>query len=149
MTTRHLVDPEILPMLDMFPGLNLTTESLPQMRTFLNEMNAQILAEVPEFPNIAVSEQHIPGPKGAPDVRVLVYLPKNVSSPMPALLWIHGGGYVIGNADQADPQIKMIVSTSFRVFCSLPSLKTRFPLPRTIGKIMSRYSSMRSSCVSV
>jgi acetyl esterase/lipase len=111
MTTRHLVDPEILPMLDMFPGLNLTTESLPQMRTFLNEMNAQILAEVPEFPNIAVSEQHIPGPKGAPDVRVLVYLPKNVSSPMPALLWIHGGGYVIGNADQADPQIKMIVST--------------------------------------
>ena len=103
MTTKHLVDPEILPMLDMFPGLDLTRESLPQMRALLKEMNAQMLAEVPEFPDIAVSEQHIPGPEGAPDVRVLVYLPKNVSSPVPALLWIHGGGYVIGDANQADP----------------------------------------------
>jgi len=111
MTTKHLVDPEILPMLDMFPGLDLTRESLPQMRALLKEMNAQMLAEVPEFPDIAVSEQHIPGPEGAPDVRVLVYLPKNVSSPVPALLWIHGGGYVIGDANQADPQIKTIVST--------------------------------------
>lgn len=110
MTTRHLVDPEILPFLEIFPGLELTTEALPQTRTFLKEMNAQILAAVPEYPDIAVSERHIPGPQGAPDVRVLVYLPTNVSSPLPALLWIHGGGYVIGNADQADPQIKMIVS---------------------------------------
>lgn len=56
MTTRHLVDPEILPMLDMFPGLNLTTESLPQMRALLKEMNAQMLAALPEYPEIAVSE---------------------------------------------------------------------------------------------
>jgi len=45
MTSKHLVDPEILPMLDMFPGLNLTRESLPQMRALLKEMNAQMLAE--------------------------------------------------------------------------------------------------------
>ena len=53
MTTRHLVDPEILPMLEIFPGLELTTESLPQMRTFLKEMNAPMLAAVPEYPDIA------------------------------------------------------------------------------------------------
>ena len=45
MTTKHLVDPEILPMLDMFPGLDLTRESLPQMRALLKEMNAQMLAQ--------------------------------------------------------------------------------------------------------
>ena len=45
MTTKHLVDPEILPMLDMFPGLNLTRESLSQMRALLKEMNAQMLAQ--------------------------------------------------------------------------------------------------------
>lgn len=109
MTTKHLVDPEILPMLDMFPGLTLTTESLAQTRAMLTEMNAQMLA--PEFPDIAVSERRIPGPQGEPDVRVLLYLPKNASTPVPALVWIHGGGYVIGNADQADPQVKTIVST--------------------------------------
>jgi acetyl esterase/lipase len=111
MTTRHLVDPELAPMLEMFPKLDLTTESLPQTRAFFNEMNAQLRAELPEFPDIAVTERRIPGPQGAPDVRVLVYHPKNVSAPLPALLWIHGGGYVLGNAEQADPQIKTIVST--------------------------------------
>ncbi len=112
MTTRHLVDPELVSMLDTFPALNLTTEALPQIRAMFNEMNAQMLAATPEFPDIAVSERHIPGPQGAPAVRVLVYLPKNVSTLTPALLWIHGGGYVIGNADLADPQAKSIVATT-------------------------------------
>lgn len=112
MTTKHLVDPEIMPILDMFPTLTLTKESLPQMRIMLNEMNAQTSATLPEFTNISVSERRIPGPRGAPDVRVIVYLPKNVSAPTPALLWIHGGGYVLGNADQADPQMKSIVSAT-------------------------------------
>lgn len=111
MTTRHLVDPEIIPLLDIIPALNLSTETLSQARASLNEMNAQMLAELPEFPNISVTERRIPGPQGAPDVRVLVYLPNNVSTPTPALLWIHGGGYVLGNADLADLQVKSIVST--------------------------------------
>ncbi|GAC1356939.1 MAG: alpha/beta hydrolase [Ktedonobacteraceae bacterium] len=111
MTTKHLIDPEIVSMLDLFPGLNLTTESLPQTRASFNEMSTQMVAGLPEFPNVSVSERHIPGPQGALDVRVLVYHPKNVSTPVPALLWIHGGGYVIGNADQADLQLKSIVST--------------------------------------
>ncbi|HTK09351.1 MAG TPA: alpha/beta hydrolase [Ktedonobacteraceae bacterium] len=111
-TTRHLVDPEIISMLDMFPPLNLSVESLPQMREVLNEMNAQVLATLPETPDIAVSERRIPGPQGAPDVRVLVYLPKNVSTPTPGLLWIHGGGYVLGNADQARPQVQGIISAT-------------------------------------
>jgi acetyl esterase/lipase len=111
MTSRHLVDPEILPMLDMFPELNLTTESLPQMRAMLKEMNAQILAELPAFPTIAVVERRIPGQEGAPDVRVLLYRPQNISPPVPALLWIHGGGYVAGLAEQAEPQLKLMAST--------------------------------------
>ncbi len=111
MTTKHLVDPEIIALLDMLPALELTPETLPQVRATFKEMSAQEMATLPEFPNISVSERYIPGPQGAPEVRVLVYLPKNVSAPTPALLWIHGGGYVIGNAELADPQVKSIVST--------------------------------------
>ena len=47
-------------------------------------------------PDVDVSEQSIPGPDGAPEVRVLVYVPRNAARPMPALVWIHGGGYVMG-----------------------------------------------------
>lgn len=35
-------------------------------------------------------------------VGVRVYRPTGVTEPGPALLWIHGGGYVIGNAKQDD-----------------------------------------------
>ncbi|GCE22151.1 alpha/beta hydrolase [Dictyobacter kobayashii] len=111
-TSKHLVDPEIMGLLDILPPLDLTNETLAQTRAMLSEMNAQLLTGLPEFPDISVREQYIAGPEGAPDVRVLVYLPKNVPTPVPALLWIHGGGYVIGNADQADLQMKSIISAT-------------------------------------
>ncbi|HEX3640389.1 MAG TPA: alpha/beta hydrolase [Ktedonobacteraceae bacterium] len=111
MTTRHLVDPELVALLDTFPALNLTAEALPQTRSFFKEtMNIQTLVDPPAFSMISVSERHIPGPQGAPDVRVLVYLPTNVSTPLPALLWLHGGGYVLGTPDQEDRQVKSIVA---------------------------------------
>jgi acetyl esterase/lipase len=34
---------------------------------------------------------------------VRLFRPLNVTEPTPALLWIHGGGYVIGTAQQDDP----------------------------------------------
>jgi len=119
MTTRHLVDPEIAPMLDLFPNLSLTVESLPQNRALLKEMLGQMSAAAPAFPDIDVSERHIPGPQGAPDVRVLVYHPKSASTPTPTLLWIHGGGYVMGNPDMVDLQVKNIVSTTGCVVVSV------------------------------
>lgn len=36
------------------------------------------------------------------DVSVRVFRPQNAPGPTPALLWIHGGGYVMGNAMQSD-----------------------------------------------
>jgi acetyl esterase/lipase len=112
MTTRHLVDQELLSMVDTFPGLNLTQETLSESRAFLDELNAQALAALPEFPNVIDSEERIPGPQGAPDVRVLIYRPKYASTATPALLWIHGGGYVLGKADGAEAQAKSIVSVT-------------------------------------
>ncbi len=110
MTTRHLVDPELVAMLDTFPSFTFTPESLALIRTSLKEMNAQAHPDLPDFSAISVSEHSVPGPQGAPDVRVLVYQPTTHSTPLPALLWIHGGGYIIGSADQDDLGVKSMVS---------------------------------------
>lgn len=107
MSTRHLVDPEIMPLLEMIPPLDLNAETLAQTRAALAQMNVPI----PDFPSVSVAERRVPGPQGAPDVRILTYFPKNATGPVPALFWIHGGGYVLGNADQADLQLKTVVST--------------------------------------
>ena len=132
MTTKHLVDPEIVAMLDLFPQLQFTPETLPRVRADLAAMNAQMAAGLPAVPDIEVTERSVPGPQGAPDVRVLVYLPKSAPRPLPALLWIHGGGYVIGSADQDDAQVKSIVT---QVGCAAVSVdyrlapETPFPGP--------------------
>jgi len=110
--TKHLIDPELIPLLDMLPPLNPTRESLPQIRAMFNAMTAQMLAALPESPDISVSEHHIPGPQREPDVRVLVSLPKNASTPTPALLWMHGGGYLWDNADRAYPLVKGMIAAT-------------------------------------
>jgi acetyl esterase/lipase len=122
MTTRHLIDPELTATLDAFPPLVFTPESLPLIRSGMADMFAQQAAMAPSFPDIAVSEHHVPGPAGAPDVRLLVYLPKNTPRPMPALLWIHGGGYIIGSADQDDLTAKAMVAA---VGCAAVSVDYR------------------------
>lgn len=122
MTTKHLVDPELVAMLDQFPALELTAETLGQIRAMMQAMRSQTPPNLPAFPDIAVSERFVPGPEGAPDVRVLVYLPTSVQGPLPALLWIHGGGYVIGSADGEDLGVKSIVSA---VRCAAVSVDYR------------------------
>lgn len=110
MTSRHLVDPELLAFLDQFPGPVFTAETLRQMRAMTGEWLAQMAANLPAFPEISVSERFVPGPAGAPDVRVLVYQPTTVAAPLPALLWIHGGGYVLGVPEGDNLQVKTLVS---------------------------------------
>src|SRR5258708_2927872 len=110
MTTRHLVDPELLPTLDHIPDVQFTTESLGQIRAMMKQ-NRQPVSS-PEFASIAVSERFVPGPIGAPEVRVLVYLPTTVQGPLPALLWTHGGGYVMGAPEQEDLLVKTMVSAA-------------------------------------
>nr|WP_236600289.1 alpha/beta hydrolase [Ktedonobacter sp. SOSP1-85] len=106
MTTRHLVDPELVALLDQIPATVLTDETLRQIRA----MSSQASADLPQFSALSVSERFIPGLEGAPDVRVLVYLPTSVQGVVPALLWLHGGGYIMGSADAEDLTVKSIVS---------------------------------------
>jgi acetyl esterase/lipase len=52
---------------------------------------------------IETEDLQIPGPAGAPKVTVRVYRPADQSGPLPALLYIHGGGMVIGSHETEDP----------------------------------------------
>jgi len=86
MTTRHLVDPELVAILDTFPALTPTSETLPLIRTTLKEAMARHHAseDMLDCSAISRSSRFIPGPEGAPDVRVLLYLPITAQTPLPA-----------------------------------------------------------------
>ena len=63
--------------------------------------------EIPEF--IDVFNVFVPGPAGAPDVRVRVYREKNPKEPQPGLMWLHGGGYVFRKPENEELQCIDIV----------------------------------------
>jgi acetyl esterase/lipase len=141
MTSHHLVDPEIAPMLDMFPSFQFSTEALPQIRAAITEALAQAVAFAPSFPDVVVTERTIPGPEGAPDLRVLIYHPKEAQHPLPGLLWLHAGGHIIGQVEWADTEVKGIVSSVGCVGVSVDyRLSPEAPFP---GQVEDCYAALR------
>jgi acetyl esterase len=63
-------------------------------------MNAATSAELmPRHPVYAVENRAIPGPAG--EIPVRIYRPSDAPA-LPILMWLHGGGWVIGNLDTHD-----------------------------------------------
>ena len=100
MTTRHLVDPALESFIQA-PPLEITQETLPMVREALKGVYAAVLGE-PD-PTVSVTEHLVPGPPGAPDVRLIVYTPSGPKTVRPALFHIHGGGFILGDAAMMTP----------------------------------------------
>jgi len=124
--SRHLVDPQIIEMLDM-PSLDLTYATLAEIRT--NPMFTGELVPPPPFP---VSEAFAPV-DGGPDVRMVVMNPPSQATKRGAVLHLHGGGMVVGTPDRAvadKPQLALehdcvVVSVDYRL-----APETPFPGPQ-------------------
>jgi acetyl esterase/lipase len=91
--TTHLVDPELLDTLQQLPPLQLTPEALPVVREQL------AAAPPPPLPDGVTEEEVFVPREGKDPVRVLVHRPAGTAHDAPGLLWIHGGGYLIGSPD--------------------------------------------------
>ena len=94
--SRHLVMPEAHAVLDTF-GSALNAENVAGLRAMMKAMIESM--PPPADDGVKIEERRIPGPAGAPQVRVLVYTPPGLAGPLPVHLDIHGGGYIAGSAD--------------------------------------------------
>jgi acetyl esterase/lipase len=99
MPSRHLVDSEVLVLIEQFPRLELSYETLVQTRAAMLSMRAS--DPPPADPDVLVSERLIPGPAGAPDVRVVISAPKAQGQNRPGVLHVHGGGYILGSPEMS------------------------------------------------
>lgn len=141
--TRHLVDPEIAPVLDVFPPLGLTAETLPAVRA----ARAAPAPDAPDprllHPDVTTTERRIPGfEDGDPEVRVLHCEPRTrTTTPAPALVWIHGGGYVLGRADVDEVLCRRVADTTG---ASVVSVDYRLaPETREPGPVHDCYAALR------
>jgi acetyl esterase/lipase len=125
----------------MLPSYELTLETLPRMRAQLKEMYAHLGANLAAASQIERRECLVPGPKGAPDVRVLVYTHKDRGAGRPAYLYIHGGGFVLGTADMAEPSNRALADA---LGCVIVAVDYRLA-PETIfpGNVEDCYAALK------
>jgi acetyl esterase/lipase len=131
----HLVAPELRSALESWPPLDITAQTLASFRG----MGFGEVQSPPGAP--AAVERFIRGPQPNTTLRVLTFDPAPGRPNKPALLHIHGGGYVVGTPDVATPANQryamecgcVVVSVDYRL-----APETPFP-----GSLEDNYAALR------
>ncbi|HBO15437.1 MAG TPA: lipase [Porticoccaceae bacterium] len=125
-----LIDKELLTYLESFPELDIWTD-IVKTRARGAQMRAEMTAKLPMVEGVDSVDHQIPQ-EGSPSVLVRVYRPEDTAEPLPALLWIHGGGYCFGAMENDDQLVRdmakrvgsVVVSVEYRLAPEDP-----FPAP--------------------
>lgn len=112
----NLVDPELRPILEQIPPIDLGMDNLQAVRS------AQFPPAMPA-PAIQPTDRYIVGGEGNPELRVVVLDPAPQRSDKPAILHIHGGGLVVGKPEVAITELQqlsaelgaLVVSVDYRL----------------------------------
>ena len=110
-------------LLQAVPGGFNAIPDIVERRAFVRQLLQTMTADLPPNERVVSEDRTIPGPEGAPDVRVRVYTPAEATGVMlPGILYIHGGGMIIGDLDGEHLRAEMlceltntvVVSTDYR-----------------------------------
>jgi acetyl esterase/lipase len=126
MTSKHLVDPELLPGLDLLPDFTFSTETLPLVREAMANLRRPQVS--PDDPELILTQQDIIVGDGAAITLLITRPAEKPDGLRPAILHIHGGGYIIGSADMfaagcadlAKAMDALIVSVDYRLAPETP-----------------------------
>jgi len=138
MSTIGLVDPELRDALALWPQLPLTAETLTRRR--VDALALLTSVPKPNLPDIATSEIHIESAFGAKPIRVLTYRPIRSDGPLPVIVHVHGGGFVMGTPEMKDVENRFFAS---ELRCAIYSVDYRLaqeaPHPAPLEDICSMF----------
>jgi acetyl esterase/lipase len=135
---RSLIPPELLRPLEgvlaKWGTGDIDASNLPELRKTIAAQSAAVQTR-------GVERRVIPGPPGAPGVPVYIINAGKGGARRPAILHMHGGGFIFGTARQAVPELQKIaheldcvaVTVDYRL-----APETRFP-----GPLEDNYSALR------
>jgi acetyl esterase/lipase len=113
----HIVDPQLRAALVSMPEIEVTLAAIRQDRQQLDDF----LATMPRSER--ATNRTIPGSSGSPPVRVRIYRPATAEATLPALVWLHGGGWTLGRPEMdetflqrlADDVPLVVISVDYRL----------------------------------
>ncbi|MCW5864804.1 MAG: alpha/beta hydrolase [Anaerolineae bacterium] len=122
------IHPDLHSVIQKFPRFPINRWTVGLMRLLQGVM------PLPKPPDdVLIREESAPREASSRPVRVWVYKPRDLTTPAPALLWIHGGGLVIGNAQMNDRQLATFVQALGIVVVSVEyRLAPTHPYPAAI-----------------
>jgi len=91
----YAIDPELAAILPLIP--QSSSDDIAVARLALRDQLMSLAK--PDETGVTMIETRVPGPSGAPDVRLLVYRPEAGGAGMPAVYDVHGGGFVMGEPE--------------------------------------------------
>lgn len=119
-----MVAPGLKPYLDAKPPRVIDSESLPALRKALTIPPEKL----PKNDRVNVRNEILPS-----GLRVRVYTPKTEKAKYPALLWIHGGGYIMGTPEgNEDLSLRIADELGFIVVAPDYRLAPEYPYPAGI-----------------
>ena len=118
-------DPELVEFAAQFPPTLI--EDAATARAGLDMMVAGANSAL-DVSRLLLEDREIPGPAGAPSVKIRIYAPRQTRKSRAALLYIHGGGFIVGSletehsvaASLAEKLDVVVVSVGYRLAPEFP-----------------------------
>jgi acetyl esterase/lipase len=123
-----LVRRDLLQWLEAMPAETWDAGVVPLRRAQMLEMARS--GKPPLREDLSEESRYVPGPDGAPEVRVVIVRPRERAAVAPAILHMHGGGFVAGLPESSRATLAsfaaelgtVVVSVDYRL-----APETRFP----------------------
>lgn len=119
------VHPELQNALKISPSFHYSSKNFWLIQLAIALMPA---AKIPE--NISITNIKIDNKEGKAKLRLRIYQPVHLSNATPVLLWMHGGGYIIGKPEMEDSVcIQFVRELGIRIISVDYRLAPKHPFP--------------------
>jgi len=98
------IHPELINIAKMMPNFRYTRGSLSLIRLFF-----KLVLWPKTYPGVRIEHYTIRDGDTKSRIRLRVYKPQKASAPIPVMVWVHGGGYVVGNLNMSDERLLQFV----------------------------------------
>jgi acetyl esterase/lipase len=146
MNTIDLVDPELRDALAQWPQVPLTAGTLARRRADALALLSSV--PKPNVPDIETGEISVESSFGAKPIRVLTYRPIRTDGPLPVIVHVHGGGFVMGAPEMKDVENRIFAS---ELRCAIYSVSYRLapeaPHPAPLEDIYSVLAWLHANAI--